>query len=619
MPVTIQTSPDAQLIQQPGDVQQRTTTHGDRVSGDQTGTFAGRRVSIDRTNTGTIAPGIRQSSTPGSTAFRRVAVAENGFINSPESDAQRPDIRKAGRLASLGKRLKAAGRRLIRLFFLSKRTASTDHTQAGTGRSESVHGNTAARAPGSTAGINRRSTHTASAGQRFLIKPDPETGSPTVIKEHSPDPVAPGKAFYREKQENSSGLCGMHALNAFCGGPVIGDNEFLDRTIKFTAPLLGMQPEEYRNMIAGEQFDCSPEAVNQILSDLATDERSDASWKNTQVIPSLKIPDPGTQAHQQMTERINAFPGDRMILGYSGGHGTSGHFVALRRDTEGKWQEVNSLDYVSRPKDIPDLGKYIALKSGVSLIHAQPDFSFTEDRPATQKRTTPVSEASPGAKAVSELVKNHPMTLLADAARKGVDASRNNVATKVLGENNSMADVNRVLRSGDGGIRRATTALTNISRHLKPETLPSGELQGTAEQWSLQTGRVAGLANRIGAAEFNENVKGDFTQYGTTRNNPYEQVVEYFPEFDHAVRDWLAEGINLTDQLLAAQERATTGQPPLTDVELDDLQHQVDDFTNSQARAAKPPVLGENTEMDMSDTITELDRIYEAGKTFADE
>ena len=616
MPVTIQTSPDAQLIQQPGNVQQRTATQGDRISADRTGTFEGRHVSIDTTNPGTIVPGTRQSSTPGSAAFRRVAVAENGFINRPESNAQRPDIRKAGRLASLGKRLKAAGRRLIRLFFLSKRTASTDHK---TGRSESVHGNTAARTPGSAADTNRKPIHTDSAGQRFRIKPDPETGSPTVIREYSPDPVAPGKAFYREKQKDSSGLCGMHAVNAFCGGPVIGDNEFLDRTIKFTAPLLGMQPEEYRNMLAGEQFDCSPEAVNQILSDLATGERADTSWKNTRVVPSLKIPDPGTPAHQQMIDRINAFPGDRMILGYSGGHGTSGHFVALRRDTEGKWQEVNSLDYVTRPKEIADLGEYITRKSGISMIHAEQDFSFTEDRPATHEHTAPAGETPPGARTVSELVRNHPMTLLADAARRGVDASRNNVATKVLGENNSMEDVKHVLRSGDGGIRRATTALNNISRHLKPETLPSGELQGTAEQWSRQTDRVAGLANRIGAAEFNENIKGDFTQYGTTRNNPYEQVVEYFPEFDHATRNWLAEGINLTDQLLAAQERATTGQPPLPEAELDDLQQRVDDFTDSQARAAGPVVLGENSEMDMSDTIADLDRIYEAGTTRADD
>ena len=618
MPVTLQTSPEAQLIRQPGNVQQRTAAQGDLVSGDRTGTFAGRQVSVDNTHAGTTAPGIRQSPIPQSTTFHRVAVAEGGFVNRPGSNRPAPDMRKAGRLARLGSFLKTAARRLIQQFFHGKRTASARHTQAGTGRDVSGQDNSAARGSGPAEGTGRKSIHSVPAGPRVRIKPDPEAGSPTVIKEHSPDPVAPGKAFYREKQKDSSGLCGMHALNAFCGGPVIGKSEFFNRTVEFTAPRLDMQPEEYRNMIAGERFDCSPEAVGQILSDMASAERADASWNNTRVISSLKMPDPATPAHQQMIDRINTFPGDRLILGYAGGHGSSGHFVALRRDAEGKWQEVNSLDYVNRPKDIPDLGRYITQKSGVSLIHAEADFSFTEDRPATPGHGAPAGAAPPAARTVSELVRNHPTTLLAEAARKGVDASRNNVATQVLGENNSMEDARRVLTSGDGGIRRATTALTNVSRHLKPETLPAQELQGTAEQWSRQTGLVAGLANRVAAAEFNENIKGDFTQYGTTQNNPFEQVVEYFPEFDHGVRNWLAEGIDLTGQLLSAQERATTGQPPLTDAELDDLQQRVDRFTDSQARARGPVVVGENTEMDMGDTLAELDRIYEAGKTPAD-
>ena len=380
-----------------------------------------------------------------------------------------------------------------------------------------------------------------------------------------------------------------------------------------------MAPEEYRNLIGGDQFDASPEAVNQILSDLATDERADASWKNTQMIPSLKIPDTETPAHQQMINRINAFPGDRIILGYSGGHGTSGHFVALRRDAEGKWQEVNSLDYVNKPKNIPDLGKYITQKSGISLIHAEPDFSFTEDRPVTQKSTTPASETSSDTGVVNKMIKDHPVTLHAAAARMGINASLKNVATKVLGQNNSMDNVKHVLITGDGGIRRAATALTGISHHLKPETLPSQYLQGTVEQWSRQTSTIAELATRIGTAEFNENIKGDFTQYGTTRNNPYEQVVESFPESDHAVRNWLAEGISLMDQLLVAQERATIGQPPLTDAELDNLQQQVNNFTDSQAREVGPAVLGESTEMDMSDTIDKLNSIYESRKTPTDE
>ena len=620
MPVSFKSSPETQLIHPQDNVQQRTPPRGDRASAGRAVTHEGRQVSVNTADPGTIAPGIRRSSIADTAPFHRVALGEGGFVNRPDtSAAPRPDIRKTGRLAGLGKLLKAAARRLIQQFFRSKRSGSAGHTQAGTGRDASVHGNIAARSSGAAEGVNRLSNRDAGAGQQFRIKSHSENKTSTVIDEHSPDPVASRKAFYREKQKDRSGLCGMHAVNAFCGGPVIGNDEFIDRTIEFTAPRVGMQAEEYRNMIAGERFDCSPDAAGQILSDLATDGRADPAWKNTRVVPSLKLPDAGTEAHQQLVDRINAFPGDRMMLGYAGGHGSSGHFVALRRDTEGRWQEVNSLDYVSRPKEIADLGRYITQKSGISLIHAEADFSFTEDRPPAQQGATPAGAASPAAVTVSELVRNHPMTLLAEAARKGVDAAGNNVATKVIGDNNSMEDVERLLKSGDGGIRRGTTALNNISRHLKPETLPAQELQGTAEQWSRQTGRIADMAGRIASAEFNETVKGDFTQYGTTQNNPFEQVAGYFPEFDHGVRSWLAQGINLTDRLLAAQERATTGQPPLSDAELDELQQRVDDFTDSRARARGPVDLGENTEMDMGDTIAELDRIYEAGRTATDE
>ena len=619
MPVSFKSSPEPQLIHPQDNVQQRTPPQGERAAGDRAVTHEGRQVSVNAASPGTIAPGVRRSSIPGTAPFHRVAVGGGGFVNRPDTKAApRPDVRKAGRLAGLGRRLKAAARRLIQQFFRSKRADSDARAQVRTGSDAPVHGDIAARGSGAAEGVNRLSNRDAGAGQQFRITSHAEHKTPTVIEQHSPDPVAPGKAFYREKQKDSSGLCAMHAVNAFCGGPVIGNNEFVDRTVEFTAPRLEMQPEEYRNMIAGEQFDCSPEATGQILSDLANDGRADPAWKNTQVVPSLSVPDPGTPAQQQLTDRINAFPGDRLILGYAGGHGTSGHFVALRRDTEGKWQEVNSLDYVTRPKEIADLGKYITQKSGVSLIHAEADFSFTEDRQAARPPATPAAGAATGAGTISEAIKEHPMTLLADAARKGVKAAGDNVAANVLGDNNSTEDVRRVLTSGDGGIRRATTALNNISRHLKPETLPSGELQGTVEQWSRQTAAVAGLAGRVAAAQFNENVRGDFTQYGTTQNNPFEQVAGYFPELDHGVRNWLAQGINLTHQLLAAQERAMTGQSPLSDAELDELQQRVDDFTDSRARAKGPVDLGGNTQMDMDDTIAELDRVYEAGRTATD-
>lgn len=465
MPVSLTPNPDAQLIHQADDVQQRSAAQGDRSAADQGITHEGRRVSVDATSPETIAPGARQTSLPDTATSHRVAAGGDGFVNRPDGHAPRADIRKAGRLAKLGKRLKAAARRLIQKFFRSDRAAATGHGRVRAEGNKPVSGTTTTPNTGPARSANRLSGRNVTGEQHVQIKPLPAGDTATVVRDHSPDPVEPGKAFYREKQKDRSGLCGMHALNAFCGGPVIGSSEFIDRTVEIAAPLLEMQPEAYRDMIAGDQFDCSPEIVGQILTDLASGERADPAWKNTRVVTPLNIPEPGTPAHRQMTDRINAFPGDRMILGYSGGHGAGGHFVALRRDAGGKWQEVNSLDYVTRPKEIPDLGRYITQKSGVSLIHTEADFSFTGDRPVTPEQPAPADAASPGAGAVSELVRNHPVTLLAEAARIGVNASRNNVATKVLGDNNSMQEVNHVLRSGDGGIRRATTALNNIGKH----------------------------------------------------------------------------------------------------------------------------------------------------------
>ena len=129
MPVEFQPRPDTQRIRQQKNVEQKTAAQDEHISGNQTSTFEGRHVSVGKTNAATIAPDIRQSSPEKSPAFRQVSAGENGFINRHEDNAQRPDIRKTGRLANLGKRLKSVGLRLIRLFFRRNRTAPTNHTQ----------------------------------------------------------------------------------------------------------------------------------------------------------------------------------------------------------------------------------------------------------------------------------------------------------------------------------------------------------------------------------------------------------------------------------------------------------------------------------------------------------
>ena len=216
------------------------------------------------------------------------------------------------------------------------------------------------------------------------------------------------------------------------------------------------------------------------------------------------------------------------------------------------------------------------------------------------------SRRSRAAGGVSDPLGGNTFMLFAGAARTGVDAARNNIKTKVLGKQHSMEAVRTVLTSGDAGIRRGTTALSSICNNLKPQTLSPDTLQGTVEQWSQQTGKIAGLAGQVAKAEFNEDLKGSFTQYGTSGNNPYATMTNDCPQLDHAVRNWLEQGMELTDQLLAAQERAGAGQPPLTDAELNVLQRRVDAFIDVKARAG---------DMDMSDALREIDAIYNARKT----
>ena len=171
------------------------------------------------------------------------------------------------------------------------------------------------------------------------------------------------------------------------------------------------------------------------------------------------------------------------------------------------------------------------------------------------------------------------------AARRGIDGARTNLAEicSDLNSANSAEDCLRMLRSGDGGLRRGTTALHNIQSTLKPENLPPEALVGTTEQWRTQSARVTGMAGQLASACFNDDLGANFTQYGNS-DNPFSKVVADFPVLDRPVRIWLTEGLDLADKLLQAQERAGQGQPPLDAEELDGLQRRVDAFADSAAR-----------------------------------
>ena len=176
--------------------------------------------------------------------------------------------------------------------------------------------------------------------------------------------------------------------------------------------------------------------------------------------------------------------------------------------------------------------------------------------------------------------------MLAEAARKGIDAARANLA-EASGDLVDADECLSKLRSGDGGLRRGTTALSNLQHHLKPEMLAPNTLQGTTAQWQLQTARITGMAGQLANACFSDALDANFLQYGNS-DNPFSNVVDHFRDLDRPVRSWLAEGLELADALLRAQEGAGEGKPPLDPDALDGLQRRVDAFADSAARLASP-------------------------------
>lgn len=172
---------------------------------------------------------------------------------------------------------------------------------------------------------------------------------------------------------------------------------------------------------------------------------------------------------------------------------------------------------------------------------------------------------------------------LAEAARSGIDAAKDNLLNNILKKEYDSEHVQHVLTSGDSGIRRATTALNNLRNMLKPETQPAESLQGTPAQWAAQTRTISNMAQQVENAEFSQKVPGRFLDYGTSNNNPYTAVQEH-PEVDHDVRAWLLDGVDLLDQMLSAQERAFQGKPPLGNDETASLQASISRFTDADTR-----------------------------------
>jgi hypothetical protein len=169
--------------------------------------------------------------------------------------------------------------------------------------------------------------------------------------------------------------------------------------------------------------------------------------------------------------------------------------------------------------------------------------------------------------------------ILAQAARSGIDATKDILNQRILGEQHGTEDVLGTLLSTDKGLRRATTAAQNLQAQLRPEQLPPEALNGTPQQWAEQTRAVSQMVGQLGNTGFNDKVDGRFLDYGTSGEaNPFNSVAKDHPQLDHQVRNWLADGVGLLDELLSAQERAFDGQPPLSNDEMTALKERVNSF-----------------------------------------
>ena len=241
-----------------------------------------------------------------------------------------------------------------------------------------------------------------------------------------------------------------------------------------------------------------------------------------------------------------------------------------------------------------------AIRSGglsageVRLKHADAVLAADRERgrPLTSRRvkqvldelgaTTPAGSAAGAPVDVAQQAQG----MLVEAARNGIDAARNNLR-EISGDLHSAEDFLSRLRSGDSGLRRGTTGLSNLHKNLRPELLSPGALQGEPSQWREQSARVRRMAGQVAEASFNSDLNANLLQYGNS-DNPFARVVKDFPHLDHEVRAWLATGFELADELLQAQERAGEGKAPLEAERLDELQRRVDAFANVGARTETP-------------------------------
>lgn len=180
--------------------------------------------------------------------------------------------------------------------------------------------------------------------------------------------------------------------------------------------------------------------------------------------------------------------------------------------------------------------------------------------------------------------------ILIDAAKSGIAAAKQNIVEGLASEKSS-AEVKSFFESGDKGVRRGTTAAYNLGEKvnfadLSPQQkaqLPSHSLDTIAQQAT----QIKELAQAVSSATFLSGTR-DFSQFGTTKNNGYTEVIAKYPERETEARAWIRDGLNIASDLINAQEQLLFQGETLSDDQLSALQSRVNDFTRTEENAFKP-------------------------------
>lgn len=194
----------------------------------------------------------------------------------------------------------------------------------------------------------------------------------------SPDALPPGQAFYKERQGLSSN-CGKHALNTYFGAPVLTEgDEFRRLDVEYYMTEMGLTARQVRDLKLGSGTD--PVVLKYIIDKKVGQGQIGPAWSrnfqiNTPAGPPLRAgADADPAAYQRWVEHVDSFPGDRVMVGYSGG--SMAHYTTLRRHTDGTWQLLDGKH--NRAWVYQNLSGYLSDHGTMNIVvmHQEPGFDF---------------------------------------------------------------------------------------------------------------------------------------------------------------------------------------------------------------------------------------------------